>query len=57
MYLADQIKIPPQLPEVMKDFTKAAIRAQADAQLQQKDMLEWSREWFEKKIAEGKNGE
>ena len=36
IYTAEQIKIPPDLPDILKDFTKAAIRTQPS------DLLEWS---------------
>lgn len=36
MYCAQQINIPPQLPDILKNFTKAAIRTQP------KDLLLWS---------------
>lgn len=35
-YCAQQINIPPELPDILKDFTKAAIRTQP------KDLLQWS---------------
>ena len=36
IYTAEQIKIPPDLPDILKDFTKAAIKTQPS------DLLEWS---------------
>lgn len=36
IYCAQQIHIPPQLPDILKNFTKAAIRTQP------KDVLQWS---------------
>lgn len=36
LYTAEQITIPPSLPDILKDFTKAAIRTQPE------DLLEWS---------------
>ena len=36
IYTAEQIKIPPELPEILKNFTKAAIRSQPS------DLLQWS---------------
>ena len=36
IYTAEQIKIPPNLPDILKDFTKAAIKTQPS------DLLEWS---------------
>eukprot|EP00128_Syssomonas_multiformis_P007343 Colp12_sorted_trinity150504_noHs@5347 len=40
LYCAQQIKIPPQLPEILKQFTKAAIKTQPA------DVLEWSQRYF-----------
>ncbi|XP_070784567.1 ropporin-1-like protein [Enoplosus armatus] len=40
MYCAQQINIPPQLPDILKNFTKAAIRTQPT------DLLLWSAEYF-----------
>ncbi|XP_049912718.1 ropporin-1-like protein [Epinephelus moara] len=40
MYCAQQINIPPQLPDILKNFTKAAIRTQP------KDLLLWSAAYF-----------
>jgi len=36
IYCAEQIKIPPELPDILKEFTKAAIRTQPA------DLLQWS---------------
>jgi hypothetical protein len=30
LYIGEQIHIPPNLPEIMKQFTKAAIKTQPD---------------------------
>ena len=35
MYCAEQIKIPSELPDILKEFTKAAIRTQPV------DVLQW----------------
>ncbi|KAM9839677.1 ropporin-1-like protein [Aulostomus maculatus] len=40
MYCSQQIRIPPELPDILKNFTKAAIRSQP------KDLLLWSAEYF-----------
>ncbi|XP_040922301.1 ropporin-1-like protein [Toxotes jaculatrix] len=40
MYCAQQIRIPPELPDILKNFTKAAIRTQP------KDLLLWSAAYF-----------
>ncbi|KAK2153457.1 hypothetical protein LSH36_296g02016 [Paralvinella palmiformis] len=39
-YCAEQINIPPELPDILKQFTKAAIRTQP------KDVLAWSAAYF-----------
>ena len=36
MYCSQQINIPPDLPDILKQFTKAAIRTQPN------DVLQWS---------------
>ena len=41
MYCAEQIKIPPALPDILKQFTKAAIRTQPG------DLLAWSAAYFD----------
>ncbi|KAK0141537.1 Ropporin-1-like protein [Merluccius polli] len=40
MYCSQQISIPPELPDILKQFTKAAIRTQP------KDVLLWSAAYF-----------
>uniref|UniRef100_A0A8B9ICF5 Ropporin-1-like protein n=2 Tax=Anser TaxID=8842 RepID=A0A8B9ICF5_9AVES len=40
MFCAEQIKIPPELPDILKQFTKAAIRTQP------RDILQWSAAYF-----------
>jgi hypothetical protein len=40
IYCSEQIKIPPELPDILKQFTKAAIRTQPN------DLLEWSLAYF-----------
>ncbi|XP_068565587.1 ropporin-1-like protein isoform X2 [Cebidichthys violaceus] len=40
MFCAQQINIPPQLPDILKNFTKAAIRTQPE------DLLPWSAAYF-----------
>ncbi|XP_076617847.1 ropporin-1-like protein [Chaetodon auriga] len=40
IYCAQQINIPPQLPDILKNFTKAAIRTQP------KDLVLWSAAYF-----------
>lgn len=36
IYCAEQIVIPPALPDILKEFTKAAIRTQPP------DLLQWA---------------
>ncbi|KAM6318394.1 ropporin-1-like protein [Aegotheles albertisi] len=40
MFCAQQIKIPPELPDILKQFTKAAIRTQPQ------DVLQWAAAYF-----------
>ncbi|XP_034020926.1 ropporin-1-like protein [Thalassophryne amazonica] len=40
MYCAEQINIPPELPDILKNFAKAAIRTQP------RDLLQWSQAYF-----------
>ncbi|XP_071955488.1 ropporin-1-like protein [Antedon mediterranea] len=40
MYCSQQINIPPELPDILKQFTKAAIRTQPT------DVLQWSSAYF-----------
>ncbi|XP_040276124.1 ropporin-1-like protein [Bufo bufo] len=40
MFCAQQINIPPELPDLLKEFTKAAIRTQPQ------DVLQWSAAYF-----------
>ncbi|XP_077994766.1 ropporin-1-like protein [Glandiceps talaboti] len=40
MYCSQQINIPPDLPDILKQFTKAAIRTQPS------DVLQWSAAYF-----------
>ncbi|NXI75010.1 ROP1L protein, partial [Anseranas semipalmata] len=40
MFCAQQIKIPPELPDILRQFTKAAIRTQP------RDVLQWSAAYF-----------
>ena len=39
-YCSEQIPIPPELPDILKQFTKAAIRTQPN------DLLNWSAKYF-----------
>ncbi|NWH56380.1 ROP1L protein, partial [Geococcyx californianus] len=40
IFCAQQIKIPPELPDILKQFTKAAIRTQP------RDVLQWAAAYF-----------
>jgi len=40
MYCSQQINIPPELPDILKQFTKAAIRTQPN------DVLQWAAAYF-----------
>ncbi|NXE51146.1 ROP1L protein, partial [Casuarius casuarius] len=40
MFCSQQIKIPPELPDILKQFTKAAIRTQP------RDVLQWAAGYF-----------
>ncbi|XP_066497167.1 ropporin-1-like protein isoform X2 [Hoplias malabaricus] len=40
MYCSQQIRIPPELPDILKQFTKAAIRTQPH------DVLQWAAAYF-----------
>ena len=44
--LADQIRVPTEIDEVIRLYTKAAVREQPE------DLIEWSRQWFEARAAE-----
>ena len=43
IFTAEQITIPPELAEVLKSYTKAAIRSNPA------DLLTWSQSYFEEK--------
>eukprot|EP00052_Salpingoeca_macrocollata_P031332 m.322489 g.322489 ORF g.322489 m.322489 type:complete len:173 (+) comp27032_c0_seq1:93-611(+) len=47
LYCAEQIKIPPSLPDILKQFTKDAIRSQPQ------DVCAWAADYF-KALSEGK---
>ena len=46
IFSANQIEVPPTLPEILKDFSKEVIRNDP------KDLVKFSREYFEQKAAE-----
>jgi len=46
IFSADQIVVPPELPEILKDYSKEVIRANPT------DLVQFSKEYFEKKHAE-----
>lgn len=45
IFTADQIAVPPELPQIIKDYTKAVLRANP------KDLLEFSRDYFQTQLA------
>ena len=48
IFSADQIEVPEELPEILKDFSKEVIRNNPA------DLIKFSREYFEQKAAEHK---
>lgn len=45
IFTADQIAVPPDLPQIIKDYTKAVIRACPE------DLLTFSLAYFQKEVA------
>lgn len=50
IFSADQIKIHPELAQILRDYTKAAIRANPD------DLLDFSWNYFRKQVEEQDSG-
>ena len=48
MCSADQIKVPNEIDDVVREYTKAAVRAQPE------DLIDWSRQWFEARAEESR---
>ena len=48
IFSAEQIVVPDELPEILKDFSKEVIRSSPD------DIIKFSREYFTRKAAENK---
>jgi hypothetical protein len=48
IFSADQIEVPADLPTILKDFSKEVIRHNP------KDLVKFSREYFENKVNERK---
>lgn len=48
IFSADQIEVPQDLPAILKDFSKEVIRSNP------KDLVKFSREYFENKLVERK---
>jgi hypothetical protein len=48
-YCSEQIQIPPELPDILKQFTKAAIRTQPT------DLLVWSAKYTIGRLEETNN--
>ena len=46
IFSADQIVVPPELPGILKDFSKEVIRENPE------DLIAFSKEWFEGKVKE-----
>ena len=46
IFSAEQIEVPEDLPTILKDFSKEVIRSNP------RDLVRFSREYFEKKCAE-----
>lgn len=51
IFSADQIEVPQDLPAILKDFSKEVIRSNP------KDLVRFSREYFENKCNERKSAE
>jgi len=49
IFSADQIKVHPELGQILREYTKSVIRADPD------DMLEYSWSYFKKKVDEQEN--
>eukprot|EP00420_Gonyaulax_spinifera_P031788 CAMPEP_0197886764 /NCGR_PEP_ID=MMETSP1439-20131203/17625_1 /TAXON_ID=66791 /ORGANISM="Gonyaulax spinifera, Strain CCMP409" /LENGTH=68 /DNA_ID=CAMNT_0043506573 /DNA_START=12 /DNA_END=218 /DNA_ORIENTATION=- len=59
IFCAEQINVPSDLPDILKDYTKAIIRedpsaGDSDPQSSRMKLYQWSRDYFKKKHAEGK---
>ena len=50
IFSADQIEVPADLPTILKDYSKEVIRSNP------KDLVKFSREYFDQKVAERKAG-
>eukprot|EP00401_Gymnodinium_catenatum_P012852 CAMPEP_0117581478 /NCGR_PEP_ID=MMETSP0784-20121206/65848_1 /TAXON_ID=39447 /ORGANISM="" /LENGTH=97 /DNA_ID=CAMNT_0005381791 /DNA_START=152 /DNA_END=443 /DNA_ORIENTATION=+ len=58
IFCAEQINVPVELPEILKDYTKAVIRenpakGETDPVAVRLRMFQWSRDYFRKKLHEG----
>eukprot|EP00441_Pelagodinium_beii_P021805 CAMPEP_0197662948 /NCGR_PEP_ID=MMETSP1338-20131121/55481_1 /TAXON_ID=43686 ORGANISM="Pelagodinium beii, Strain RCC1491" /NCGR_SAMPLE_ID=MMETSP1338 /ASSEMBLY_ACC=CAM_ASM_000754 /LENGTH=64 /DNA_ID=CAMNT_0043241067 /DNA_START=86 /DNA_END=280 /DNA_ORIENTATION=+ len=58
IFCAEQINVPSDLPDILKDFTKAVIRedpsaGDTDPATARMKLYQWSRDYFKKKLAEG----
>ena len=49
IFTADQISVPPNLPQIIKDYSKAVIRANPD------NLLEFSLKYFQEQVAKGQH--
>lgn len=57
IFCAEQITVPPALPDILKDFTKAVIRedpsaGEADPAAARMKLYQWSRDYFKTKLGE-----
>jgi len=60
IFYTEQIKVPPALPGILRDYTKAVIRKQpsgteTDPQSARLRLYQWSAEYFRAKLAEKKS--
>lgn len=60
IYCAEQIEVPPLLPAILREYTKAVIRKQpsgteTDPQNARMRLYQWSAEYFRGKLAEKKS--
>jgi hypothetical protein len=61
MFCAEQINVPPELPDILKNFTKAMIRAnpsagEVDPQAARMKIYTWSRDYFKAKLSNDRKG-
>merc|ERR1712194_691076 len=59
IFCAEQINVPSELPDVLKEYTKAVIRTnpsagEADPMAARLKLFQWSRDYFRQKTQEAK---